>query len=162
MAKDDWYFVISTVLGGLGLLGMDWKLVAGKVSMPASRRREILMLIAVLGSLAMSAAGWYQLNHLDVWHPTDVDKLEVIDGKHFVNEKVELDGKKYQNCTFTNVTLVLHGTTSYGLFHNTFSGGLTVQLDSGAAAGAIKLAKAIGWMRPDVPMTEQGIPISVN
>src|SRR5260221_12835552 len=35
-----------------------------------------------------------------------------INGKTFINERVELDGRAFVNCTFTNVTFVYNGTTA--------------------------------------------------
>ncbi len=61
MGKDDWYFIVSTVLGLIALLGMDWKLVLGRVSVN-SQPREILVLVAIVGSLVMSGIGWYKIN----------------------------------------------------------------------------------------------------
>jgi len=61
MDKNDWYFVISFVLAVIALLGMDWKLVLGRVSVP-SQTREIVLLLAVVGSLVMSGIGWYKIN----------------------------------------------------------------------------------------------------
>jgi hypothetical protein len=60
MAKDDLYFVVGTILGLLGLLGVPWQNVFGKITMPSSRSRIILMLVCLLGSLAMSSVGWYK------------------------------------------------------------------------------------------------------
>jgi hypothetical protein len=122
MGKEDWYFVVSTILAILALLGMDWKLVTGKVSMQPSQSREILLLVAVVGSLIMSGVGWYSLSHIKRFHDIPLDKMEVVYGKIFANEKVELDGKKFQNCQFRGVTLVYHGTSGFGLEHNRFEG----------------------------------------
>src|SRR6266700_3410101 len=100
---------------------MDWKLVLGRVSNP-SQPREILLLIAVVGSLAMSGIGWYNLSRVKRFHEIPLNKMEIVYGKTFANEKVELDGKRFQYCQFRGVTLVFHGTSGFGLEHNQFDG----------------------------------------
>jgi hypothetical protein len=39
MAKDDWYFVCSTILAILALLGTDWKVVMGNINIQSGRFR---------------------------------------------------------------------------------------------------------------------------
>jgi hypothetical protein len=153
MDRNDLYFIVSALLGILALLGMDWKLVLGRVSMKPSQFREILLLIAVVGSLVMSSIGWYSLSHIKRYRSTPLDKMEVFYGKTYTNEKVELDGKDFQKCQFTNVTLVYHGTDGFGLEHNAFNGGLYIETDDNGSAGLLYLLKATGWIRQDVPVS---------
>jgi hypothetical protein len=37
------------------------------------------------------------------------NKLELVEGQHFFNESIEMDGKLFRQCDFTNVTLVFRG-----------------------------------------------------
>lgn len=42
MGKDDWYFIVSTVIGLAGLLGVPWKLIFGQVKNAVpNRKREL-------------------------------------------------------------------------------------------------------------------------
>ena len=67
MGKDDIYFAIGTLLAVLALFGMDWKLVRGRLSVSGKpKRRERFLLVAVIGSLAISSIGWYQAQHPNV------------------------------------------------------------------------------------------------
>ena len=53
---------------------------------------------------------------------TDPNHLEHIDGRQFVNETVELDGKYFARCTFVNARLVFRGKADFFLLHNGFLG----------------------------------------
>jgi hypothetical protein len=63
MTKDDWYFVITLVVGIVALFGMDWKLVAGRVSI-SNQKRQIVLLILVCICLVSSATSWYRLRQI--------------------------------------------------------------------------------------------------
>ena len=41
--------------------------------------------------------------------------LELERNKPFVNQEVELDGKRFENCTFQNVTLIYRGLKPFEL-----------------------------------------------
>jgi hypothetical protein len=76
MGKDDIYFIVGTVLAILALFGTDWNIVRGRlaVSMKPNRWREILVLLAVIGSLVFSGIGWYRY-HLWPVSINDVPKI---------------------------------------------------------------------------------------
>jgi hypothetical protein len=74
MAKDDWYFFVSTVLGLVALLGVDWELVKGRIPMPHLNRKSVIFLILILGSLGLSAVGWHKSHHRDT---REIDGLKV-------------------------------------------------------------------------------------
>jgi hypothetical protein len=63
MTKDDWYFLITLAVGLIALLGMDWKLVAGRVSM-SNQKRQIALLILVCLCVVSSATSWYRLHQI--------------------------------------------------------------------------------------------------
>lgn len=139
--KDDWYFLISTVLAILALLGVDWKLFYGRLRMP-SAFRKVLLLVAITGSLVMSGTGWYRLHHQDCRKFQDLSQ-QLIYGREFINEKVEIDGKRYENCTFTNVTFVYHGTGSFSFVNNSFHGARGIETDSDAVATTFLLLRGL-------------------
>jgi hypothetical protein len=43
-------------------------------------------------------------------------------GKHYVNQRVDLDDSSFTNCTFQNVTLAYNGTAPFQLNDDTFNG----------------------------------------
>jgi len=131
MGKDDVYFLIGTVLGLLALLGMDWKLVRGRLSKPVrrSRGREVLLLLAVIGSLVLSGIGWYRAEHpkVDVWKlPTP----QTVYAKSYINETVEMDGKVFDHCHFENVKLLYHGLGPVSIVQSDFKGQVWVGSDN--------------------------------
>ena len=76
-----------------------------------------------------------------------------------------MDGKRFQNCTFENVTLIFHGSTDFSLEYNKFTGGLDFETDSGAITGAVMFFKAAGWLRQDIPIrntTTPNSPVPLN
>ena len=42
---------------------------------------------------------------------TAITNLEVVQGRHFINERVELDGKKFCSCSFNRCCLIYAGGT---------------------------------------------------
>lgn len=169
MNRDDWYFIIATVLAIPALLGTDWKLVRGRLTVPTnpSRRRELLMLLAIVGSLTISSFGWYKAEHphVDTWQsPTQ----QTIYAKSYINETVEIDGKTFDRCTFENVKLLYHGLGPVSFIQGTFKGQIWLGSDNlaiqnfGIANAALeKLAPLIrlhGW----VEMDKNGNPSSIQ
>jgi hypothetical protein len=63
------------------------------------------------------------------------DKNEVMSRKSYLNETVEIDGKTFDHCSFTNVTLMYHGTASTSFLDSTFQGSLALRTDNVAAKG---------------------------
>ncbi len=51
------------------------------------------------------------------------NNLETIMLKNFVNEDIELDGKRFDECTFQNVTFVFRGIKPFVITHNHIDGG---------------------------------------
>jgi hypothetical protein len=167
--KDDVYFAIGTVLALLGLLGVDWKLVWGRLSKPAkpSRRRELFLLVAVMGSLVMSITGWYRTEHpnVDTWK---FPQQQTIYAKSFVNETVELDGKIFDHCHFENVKLLYHGLGPVSFIQADFKGQAWVGSDNiaiqnfGIANAVLENKGTMIQLHSWVQMDKNGNPISVQ
>ncbi len=128
MAKDDWYFIVSTLLGIAGLFGVPWKQIFGKVTaaMP-NRRREVFLLIAILGSLIMSGIGWYKVSHLQpdsivlnisAYDPPYPAPMQIVSDKKFEDQDIPLDGYVYERCTFKNICFLYDGG-AFGLHNST-------------------------------------------
>jgi len=73
-----------------------------------------------------------------------------IVGKTFTNQRILLDGYSYNNCRFTNVTLVYNGTAPFDLANNTFDGLLLVSSDGPEIMAIIITMKELGLLRPDL------------
>jgi hypothetical protein len=165
MDKDDVYFAIGTAIALLALLGMDWKLVWGRIAMPTkpTRWREIFLLAAVIGSLAMSATGWYQAEHpkVDAWK---FPQTQTIYAKSYINETVELDGKVFDHCHFENVKLLYHGLGPVSFVQADFKGQIWLGSDNigirnfGIADAEIKKLTTI-QLRSWLEMDKNGNPI---
>jgi hypothetical protein len=169
MGKDDIYFAIGTALAVLGLLGMNWKLVWGRLSKPVkpSRWRELLLLAAVMGSLAMSITGWYRTEHpkVDAWK---FSNQETIYAKSYLNETVELDGKVFDHCRFENVKLLYHGLGPVSFIAANFEGQVWLGSDNiaiqnfGIADAELKKKGTLIQLHNWVQMDKNGNPISVQ
>jgi hypothetical protein len=131
MGKDDWYFIVGTLIGIAGLLGVPWKEIFGKAK-TAMRgpKREMVMAVALLGSLAMSSVGWYKAKHslpdsltlnMTIYDPPYPASMQVVSHKTFEDQDVPLDGYIYENCTFKN-TCFMYGGGAFGLHNSTVTG----------------------------------------
>ena len=143
MDKGDWYFATSTFLAIIGLLGIDWKLVWGKIPVPRLNR-QIIFFVLIIASLAVSLLGWYQSNHLDLlhWRMKQADE-QVISGQTFRNESVEIDGKKFDHCKFESVTLVYHSLAPADFVECQWTGTIYLKTDNDAAKGFMALVEGM-------------------
>ena len=71
-------------------------------------------------------------------------------GKTFRNERVILDGKNFQRCTFENVTFVYNGTTPLQFSENTVRGSIRMDSDNEAVTGALMWARGFGLIPNNV------------
>lgn len=74
------------------------------------------------------------------------DVMEPIDGRTYMNETVELDGKLFRDCKFINVKLMYHGTAPTGILGCEMEGSTLVETDSAALSTMITLLGAIQAM----------------
>jgi len=73
--------------------------------------------------------------------------LEGVNFKSFVNEQVELDGKAFQDCDFTGVTLVFRGKHPFTISHCSYNTPLRIKVPQGpnfaAARSTLDLVREI-------------------
>jgi hypothetical protein len=175
MVKDNWLFIFAAVqaLGSvfsvLVFFGITWSSTKTNLGSAVTNQAHvismILMIVLLTGSFLASGIGWYRVRHRQSFTVTPTDQQEIVYGKSFANERVELDGKRFQKCTFENVTLVYHGTTNFSFESNVFKGSLSMDTDSGAVAAMLMLLKAAGWIRQDIPFStsaQPNSPIPIN
>lgn len=155
MNKEDWYFATSVALGVFAILGLDWKLVLGRVARHPSKGKYFLVLTALFASVTTSVLGLRQASKLGVYKAVPQHKLILIYGREFQNERVELDGKDFEHCKFNQVTLVLRGRTNFVLRENTFSGSLWIDAASEPASQLVALMKGLGLINKNIEVKER-------
>lgn len=69
--------------------------------------------------------------------------LEVVSGKTYIGGMVEIDGKRFENCTFQDVTLMYHGTDTYSIIKPTWTGSVYLRTDNKAIHDFWELYKEI-------------------
>jgi hypothetical protein len=151
MAKDDWYFAISTVLAILALLGMDWKMVKGRFPVPQLSRHNVFFATLIILSLLMSGLGWYYSRTQFEFSSDDRAFIE-IRHHNFVNEVVLLDKHRYIDCTFTNVTFQYNGTSMAEMEHVTLMGTAQIKTNNNTVFATTALLKAMGLLSPNFPL----------
>lgn len=135
MSLVDWFLFVFAALGGLGGLAacLSWAGVA-----PASLRQWGIATVASNGKLyfglalfvlswAMSGISLYVGLHHDCSKIPSFN-MDIVEGRSFRNEEVPLDGRKYVNCTFENVTFVFEGQGAFGFDNSRFVRLLSPQL----------------------------------
>jgi hypothetical protein len=154
MDKGDWEFAISMAAAvfslAIALLGLDWKLVSGRLQMPHLNIRNLIILALIFGSLVFSGIGWYQYSHSGFRFDENA-KLEEVSFKTFRNETVPIDGKSFHNCTFINVTFEYDGRSTIAFSNNTMVGAIGVKSINPSIFGGWILVKGLGLTR-DFPV----------
>ena len=79
-------------------------------------------------------------------------KVPIV-GKSYRNERVELDGFSYSNCTFVNVTFVYKGQRPYDLAGNTIQG-CYVDAASAPLQGLIVLLYHLYLLNPEMDLSD--------
>jgi hypothetical protein len=150
MDKGDLQFVISTILAVLGLLGLDWKLVRGRVPKVNLSRRDISFLLAIGLSVAFSLWGFHEKASGYIFDPSA--KSITVEGKTFLNTEVPLDGYEYRYCQFKSVTFIYEGKTRIKFNHNELSGQILIHTDNPSLEAMASLMKGIGMLGKDIPI----------
>lgn len=161
MDRDDIYFAIATVLALLAFFGIDWRRLRGIVTAPQSNWKTWALLVSVVGSLLLSAIGWYRQQQYQCVDPADLDaskldikSLERIEKKHYSNESVEVDGKYFEDCTFENVTFIFHGKRSAAFYHNSIFAGVKLLSDNASITAFTEFMLPFRMLGTDVQWGE--------
>ena len=86
------------------------------------------------------------------WQSLSPNQLTTISHRKFINERVPLDGYRYEDCTFPNVTFVYNGTAAPAFEHNDISGRVMMDTDNNAVFSTGQILKGLGMLKPDVPI----------
>ncbi len=81
--------------------------------------------------------------------------LTPVSRKTFTNEQIEVDGKSFDHCTFTNPTFTFHGNGPWQFMECQFHGVVITRTDNRAAMGFLELFTAMRNM-PGVSKTLLG------
>ena len=157
MGKEDWYFVIATLFALGVFFGVDWKVIRGKVAMPPSRSKELIIFSLALGSLAMSGIGWHKIygsmntmSYKEWWEDRKI--LEQVLNRHFgPDDIVELDGKNIHDCSFDGSTLIYRGKRPFYWNHNSMKGNMKIRFVDGPGQAAAALMMILLTSHPCVP-----------
>jgi len=144
MDKSDYEFLVGLLLAVFAFFGLDWKRVKGQFPRPTMTRKDIFFSIVIAGSLILSSVGWYQSHQPHITKFRDQKPKEVVYGRHFENEVVEMDGKLFDHCSFKNVTFYYHGLDLTGFNSPVFSGETSLRSDNQAVNEFAALAE---WFR---------------
>jgi hypothetical protein len=125
--------VIQWIIWGAGSIAV----VVGFVKKPHPKltwleRPSVLRLIIVLG-IASSGLHAY-LSYRPSFQRIPEDKLDLIEGKSFANESVEIDGKRFDHCKFFNVRFEVKGKSNSTFSNDEFLGTIAFHSDSSAVA----------------------------
>ncbi len=109
------------------------------IRMPLSSRWKIwIMLCLVITNLGISAheiyAKYSQRKNYGEWL-NSAKYLEQVNQQNFNNESVAVDGKNFQSCVFTNVTLVYKGEKGFTVGNSKFVGQTVVEVPNGPSSG---------------------------
>jgi hypothetical protein len=111
------------------------------------------ILFLVIGSgLAIIRHSTVAIPSMEGWH--SLVQTPVKD-KTFINEKVELDGHEFQDCTFENVSFEFDGIAPFSLEHCNFIGTWKM------ATSNVQFGALAVLMR-ELKMTNTNVPILYN
>lgn len=127
--------LLSVALVGWALNSLGWI-----ERIPLFREKRIPLSTGIICGAVLFFSVWLLLGKIGAdikydYRKWQSDRNEVISRKAYLNEAVELDGKTFDHCTFTNATLVYHGLASTNLIEPTFHGSLALRTDNQAAKG---------------------------
>jgi hypothetical protein len=160
MWPDQKWIAVILMLFGLGLAIISgWFFLSANYPKRFEELKRVWFLIpiGIAGGLIIA---WFafklypesKMHDYRTW-PSNVN--ETISRKTYRNESVEIDGKTFDHCHFSNVTFVYHGTAGSTFLESEFLGKNYIKTDNQAAVG---LQKFIMFLknRPGVKAIEIG------
>jgi hypothetical protein len=161
MSTEQWSLLAASIQA-LGAIATFFRIdvyaisrVRGKKKVMAkSTRREKTMLVLAIGSLVACIVGLATRPDVDrEWsHPRPASSypMQTTTGATFHNETVPLDGHKYVNCTFHEVTFTYEGRAPFSFDGNTKIEGLHFRSDNARIGAIINLMSKAGMLNADV------------
>ena len=142
--------IIAIIQGGKDMNPPSW--IQGFISKISWSYIPIILIIIATSIFVFKELGWIAIKPTKEYKIDNWDKYSKtpIIGKTYVNQRVLLDGNSYNNCTFTNVTLVYNGTAPFDLANNVFNGGIIISSDKPNIAALIITLKELNFFRQDL------------
>jgi hypothetical protein len=106
----------------------------------------LVMALLTLLTWAAIATKAYRKPDVKQWYST---KQETIYGQSYINQTLEIDGKSFDHCHFTNVNFIFHGLAPTDFKEVTMQGDIQFKTDNVAAKGYARLIKAFPNAIPD-------------
>src|ERR1700730_6839312 len=117
-----WIQAVIWICVGIGYLK---KLKRGEAQMPKVSSNKALG-VAILIGLCFSTYSLYlnyqRLPHFETPDAVPLKSLELIENRSFTNATIEIDGKNFEHCNFTNVSFVFRGRKTAAIRYNNFQG----------------------------------------
>src|SRR5262249_27355182 len=137
MSRESWLFLFAGISAFAALVGL---CLQAFPLLPALKP-SAWAFIGIALSLLLSAWGFYQSLH-SVPAFDDSGDLTPINNAEFRNQEVEIDGKAFDGCTFTNVTYVIKGQRFFSFKRCIFSGSRIIKTENLGLDGLVSLQKA--------------------
>ncbi len=128
VAKDDWYFILPMVFAIAAFFGVDWKFITNQVAVPPSDLRQGMAALLAVVSFALSGIAWSRARRRRKLGPIS----KTIYGQKYANEKVPIDGTRFDHCHFENVRLFFRGLARAEFLEITTAGTVGLETDNEA------------------------------
>ncbi|HEX3740052.1 MAG TPA: hypothetical protein VHV29_10040 [Terriglobales bacterium] len=149
----------------VGLVILVTRIVSGKTQVPqwvkTLATSNVLLTGVIISGLTLSAVQLYRQANYQCVNPRDLDasnldikSLERIEGKQYSNESVEVDGKYFEDCTFENVTFIIHGKKTAAFYHNNWYVGVKLLTDNASVSSFIEFTLPFRMLGTDVQWGE--------
>lgn len=117
---------------------------------------RIMFALVCLGAIFTAVAFFARSGSENPARETKPNLIE-IRGRKFTNERVQLDGYRYTDCTFNNVTFIYDG--GWGdMTHNEISGSIWMASNSPLVISTLKVAQGLGMISKDIPIEQRPKP----
>ncbi len=88
------------------------------------------------------------------------DQFTRVAGKVFSNMEIKLDGHWYDDCEFTNITLLYDGDAPFQFSNSVFYGPLNVKTDSPSLSAFYQILSQANMIKEDISLLIDGRPVS--
>jgi|CXWL01.1.fsa_nt_gi hypothetical protein len=155
-----WLIGYSGALAITALAYLIWHiLIAWLPGITGSRRQlPVASILAFLAGVASSL--WIMFPHTSGSNHRafTLSKQEVVSKKTFINEKVDIDGKRFERSEFQNVTFIYHGLGKVDFVNSSFRGSIHLHTDNIAVRQFVDLTQLLksnpGFIGDDISIID--------
>lgn len=144
-----------------GWVGFALQICAGAATVLWPNEKWLAWSIFIAGTalLLASLAWWFFANYriqrkgasADVGAQWSVPPAESLSGRRYVNEHIEIDGKSFEHCHFTNVSLLFHGRAPFQFLECRLDGEVIFLTDHPAVKSALSYGNMVRHMVVNAP-----------